>query len=379
MTRFRVKDSGLVFDGSRAPANERNCAFTSITRLADGALLVTFRNGSGRDAPDGRLRIMRSRDDGETWETLHAGLPLPADGITGNHAGHLTEIAPNRLLGAWLWVDRSNPALSFVNPATTGLLPMRVLVADSAEGGESWGAPRMVDLRPQTGCAVTGPIFRLPSGELALPYESWKDYDDAGSGEHVASLRLSTDEGESWPEMVVVAADLAMRTLYWDQRIAIHPETGQLVAMFWTHDRETDTDIANHIAWGSPDGRTWTVPTPTGWRGQHCQPISLGGDRIAAVYVHRHEPPSLRIVASEDFGRSWEAGSELAFYASPTGSEAGITEARAFEDFWQDMMTWSFGHPLGVRLPDGDLFIAFYAGDAASTSMHWVRLAVEDG
>ena len=49
---------------------------------------------------------MRSRDQGKHWETLHAGLPLPPDGIIGNHAGHLTEIAPNRLLGAWLCTYR---------------------------------------------------------------------------------------------------------------------------------------------------------------------------------------------------------------------------------------------------------------------------------
>jgi hypothetical protein len=27
-----------------------------------------------------------------------------------------------------------------------------------------------------------------------------------------------------------------------------------------------------------------------------------------------------------------------------------------------------------VLLPDGDLFVAFYAGDAAATSMRWARI-----
>ena len=147
--------------------------------------------------------------------------------------------------------------------------------------------------------------------------------------------------------------------------------------MFWTHDRETETDIENHIAWGTPDGRKWSAPSSTGWRGQHCQPVALGGNRLAAVYVHRHDPPSLRIVLSEDFGKTWDRKNEFAFYASPSGTEAGVAGERAFEDFWQDMMTWSFGHPRGVVLPDGDLFIAFYAGDGAATSMRWVRLGVD--
>ena len=112
-----------------------------------------------------------------------------------------------------------------------------------------------------------------------------------------------------------------------------------------------------------------------GWRGQHCQPIALGGDRLAALYVHRHDPPSIRLVLSDDFGRSWDRDNELVVYASGLGVEAGhATDERAFEDFWQDMMAWRFGHPRGVLLPDGDLFIAYYAGTAEASTMEWVRV-----
>lgn len=372
---MHVKAGGLIFDATTAPLDGRSSAFTSLTRLDNGDLLVAFRTATGRDTPDGRLRIMRSRDTGHTWETLHPGLTATIDGIEGNlYAGYFTELAPDRLLGTFVWVDRSNPELSFVNPETAGILPMRALLAESPDGGETWGDFRDVDLRPQVGCAVTGPVFSLPGNVLALPYESWKEYDDTSPGKHVASLRLSFDSGATWPEMAPVAADPDARTFYWDQRIGRHPETGQLVAMFWTHDRDAGADIDNHIARGSPDGRDWSTPISAGWRGQHCQPLPIGGDRLVALYVHRHDPPSLRAVRSEDFGRTWQRNDELVFYASEIGTEAGSAGQREFEDFWQDMMAWRFGHPRGVLLPDGDLFVAFYAGDAAATSMHWVRI-----
>ena len=372
---MRVVDRGLVFDATAAPAHSRSSAFTGVTRLRNGDLLVSFRTGTGRDSPDGRLRIMRSRDTGQTWETLHPGLTANIDGIEGNLVeGFFTESAPDRLLGTFAWVDRSNPALSFVNQETAGILPMRVLLAETGDGGATWRSFRDVDTRPEVGCAVTGPVFGLADGALALPYESWKEYDDPRPGTHVAWLRLSFDGGETWSEKAAVAADPDARVFYWDQRIAQHPETGQLVAMFWTHDRNAETDIENHIAWGNPDGREWTLPTPTGWRGQHCEPISLGGDRLAALYVHRHDPPSLRAVVSEDFGRTWRRDEELVFYSSEVGTEPGAAGARQFEDFWQDMMAWRFGHPRGVLLPDGGLFVAFYAGDETATSMHWVRI-----
>jgi hypothetical protein len=148
--------------------------------------------------------------------------------------------------------------------------------------------------------------------------------------------------------------------------------------MFWTHDREAGRDLDNHIAWGRPDGSYWSAPVPTGLPGQHCQPIALGGERLAALYVHRQDPPSLRAAVSDDFGRTWRRDDELVFYDSRAGSEPGFRdEGHAFEDFWQDMMAWRFGHPRGVRLPSGDLFVAFYAGDERATSMHWVRIGLD--
>jgi BNR repeat-like domain len=378
-THLALRDRGVVFDANAAPANCRSCAFTSTTRLTDGSLLVAFRIATGRDAPDGRLRIMRSRDDGRTWETLHEGLTASVDGIEGNlYSGYFTELAPGHLVGAFVWVDRSDPALSFVNPVTAGVLPMRNLVAESFDGGVSWSPFRLVDLAPHPGASCTGPIIRLPDGALGLPYERWKEYDDPGPGTHAAHLVYSRDNGRTWGARSTVATDPTTRLFFWDQRIAVHPETGQLVAMFWTHDRAAGRDLDNHLAWGCVEGTTWSAPTPTGLPGQHCEPIAAGGDRLVALYVHRQDPPSLRAVLSDDFGRTWRRDGELVFYDSRAGTESGVQiEPRAFEDFWQDMMAWRFGHPRGVLLRDGDLFVAFYAGDERATSVHWARIGLQ--
>ena len=372
---MRIRDRGLVFDASARPSHQRSCAFTSVARLSDGALLVAFRNATGRDAPDGRLRIMRSRDEGQTWETLHADLTAELDGVVGNfYSGYFTELGPGRLLGAFQWVDRSNPALSFVNPVTTGILPMRVLLAESRDGGATWGPFRLVSLAPHPGASITGPIWRLPSGGLAMPYENWKEYDDTGQAVQAARLRLSHDEGLTWEAYLLVAQDPAQRILYWDQRGAVSPVDRSLVAMFWTHDRQRGEDIHNHITWGTSDGIQWTPPTPTPLQGQHCQPIALGGERLLAVYVHRRNPPGLRAVLSHDWGRTWRMDDELVFYDSRVGTEPGMAGEPSHEEFWQDMMAWRFGHPRGVLLADGSVFVAYYAGDAQTQSIYWVRL-----
>jgi hypothetical protein len=372
---MRVLDSGMIFDGAAAAENERNCAFTSVSRLADGTLLVAFRNATGRDTPDGRLRIMRSRDQGRTWETLVQGLTAVVDGVKGNlYSGYFTELTGRELLGAFLWVDRSDPARSFVNPDTTGLLPMKNLIGRSRDGGAHWSGFSMVDLSPHRGASCTGPVMLLTGGILALPFETWKDYDDVKPAYQSANLRLSHDGGQSWRQQSTVAADPEQRLCYWDQRIARHPTTGLLVAMFWTHDRATVRDLDNHIAWGQPNGRDWTAPAPTGLRGQHCEPIPVGGDRLLAVYVHRADPPGLRAVLSDDFGRTWQRDSEIVFYESREGAEVGASGLASENEYWQDMMAWRFGHPRGVLLLDGSVFVAFYVGNTDYSSVRWVRL-----
>ncbi len=367
---MEILASGSIFDSASAQVDEQSNAFTSLLRLRDGGYLCAFRTAAGRDIAGGRLRIMHSHD-GLRWTTRHGGLVLSVDGVEGDvYAGYFTEVAPGQLIGGFLWVDRSDPDLPFVNPDTAGILATRTILAKTSDGGSTWFDQRVVDLSPESGCSITGPIFQLSDGRLALPYETWKSYDDRLPGQHTASIRISSDGGTTWPDRQVVAADSESDIFFWDQRIAQNPETGELVAMFWTHDRSRGIDIQNHICWSGPGLKSWSRPVAVGWQGQHCQPLPLGGDRLAAIYVHRHNPASMRIAISEDFGQSWNKD-ECVFYEHPRASGPQIGQPTRFEEFWQDMMRWQFGHPRAVNTPDGNILVAYYAGDSDRTSMQW--------
>ncbi|MCC6944916.1 MAG: exo-alpha-sialidase [Thermomicrobiales bacterium] len=369
---MEIVDAGLIFDAEAADSSGRSNAFTSLTRLSDGSYRAAFRSAPGRDIAGGRLRIMGS-DDGRVWSTIHPGLTRSIDDIEGDmYAGYFTESEPGALLGAFVWVDRSNPDLSFVHPQTAGILPTRNLLATSHDGGATWFDWWEVDLGPEQGCTVTGPVFAWGDGTLALPYETWKFYEDASPGSHTASLRLSPDRGRSWIDRKIVAADPESRLFYWDQRMAVDPGSGEAVAMFWTHDRQEGQDVENHIAWSSGPGMSWSTPQPAGWRGQHCQPLWLDDSRLLAVYVERDSPGGIALRLSPDFGRTWPGDDYLRVYdhaATATRSSDG------FEAFWQEMMTWQFGHPRAVLNPDGTILIAWYAGHADATSVHWARVA----
>ena len=126
--------------------------------------------------------------------------------------------------------------------------------------------------------------------------EAWKTYDDASYGEHSGILSISHDGGYTFEPSVAVAHDPANRLLFWDERLAVDPETGRLVGMFWTHDREAGSRTATRTSPGRRRSmaRSWTYPIDAGFAGQIPRPLPLPGGRVLCVYVHRHRPPSLR-------------------------------------------------------------------------------------
>ena len=375
---MKILDQGVVFDATAAAPTRRFCAFTDTTVLSDGRILVAFHSGSAKESPDETVLMRVSPDGGCAWETVLDGLePLSVDGAPGSwHHGRVTELAPGHLLGAFWWLDRTG-GRPMINPATTGTAPNRIFLMDSHDDGRTWTNRRAVDTSPFPSVALMAAPLILSDGSVAVVSEAWKAYDDAGYGKHSAILTLSQDGGYTFDPSIVVAHDPANRLLFWDQRPAVDRETGRLVAMLWTHDREAGQDRNAHIAWSGPDGKSWSYPVDTGFAGQIPRPLILPGSRIFCAYIHRHHPPSLRGLLSPDFGRTWDLANEVVIYEHSPGRQAGMdVDRRGFTDYYADMGQWNFGHVEPGLLPDGTVFVSFYAGDSSSLSVRWARIGL---
>jgi hypothetical protein len=377
-TTMDVVASGAFWDSRTAPVNERSASSTAALTLADGTVLATCRLGTDREGADGHVGVFASTDGGEHWELRYLGLPDKVwDGWPGEARGwYATELTPGEIIASVLWTDRSDPSHPWVHPVTQGLLGMRSYLIRSTDGGRSWPDRRRIDLGDHPGASITGPVVRLADGMLGQPFENWKEYEDPTPGIPCAWLRFSRDDGATWTEDVLVAAHPDNAIYYWDQRLAQHPVDGRIANMFWTHVPAEGRDIDVHICWGTPDGRTWTEPVGTGLPGQHCQPISLGGDRLLAVYSHRSSPGGIHASVSEDFGRTWDRDRDLVVWASEAGDEPGSGASRAQEEYWNDMGAWQFGHPRGTLLPDGQVLVVFYGGTGTTRSGRWARIRV---
>ena len=70
---MKILDQGIVYDAASAPVHRRFCAFTNVTILSDGRILVAFHAGSGKEAPDENVLMRLSADGGRTWEAVCDG------------------------------------------------------------------------------------------------------------------------------------------------------------------------------------------------------------------------------------------------------------------------------------------------------------------
>jgi hypothetical protein len=374
---MRIADRGVVFDAATAGPDKASTSFTSPLVLHDGGILVCFRAGRTKDAAEENLVLRMTTDRGRSWQTVFDGFERTVDGVPGSwRHGGLTELEQGRLIGCFCWIDRSQPDRPLAHPQTQGTLPSRIFVMESHDGGRTWIERREIESAPFAGVVTTGPVLRLAGDILAVPCEAWKAYDDPSPGQHHALLRLSTDAGGTFKHTAVTAHDPEGHRFYWDQRLTVDPVTGRIAALFWTHDRAAEHDLQVHAAWGSPDGLTWTTPVATGLAGQIASPLVMPDGRLLAVYVHRHHPPTLCAVLSDDGGRTWDVDGRLVFYQSGAGRESGMGGTRELADYWSDMFRWTFGHPEARLLPDGEVFVTFYGGDASAMSAHWVRIAL---
>ena len=371
---MQVVNKGLVFKGRAGTLEASNC-FPSVAALSDGRILVAFRSAAVKNSPVTRVAVTASKDDGRTWSDPVAPAEDTAwDGTPGNfHCMNISEVAPGRVLGVLLWVDRRRPELPFFNPETEGLLPCKNLLYESRDGGGSWTFLCAADTTPFAGQpTTTGPVLSVSPGTLAAFYETNKDYDDPRPWRHQAVVKFSRDGGRTWPEHAVVAADPAGRCFYWDQRpVVLRANT--LLAFLWTYDRTAKKDVPIHWTRSDDGGRSWTAPQSTGITGQIAYPAALADGRVLLAYVDRYATASIRVRMSLDEGRSWEPD-ELVLWPGAEERAARQNHGDGMGQYLQSMQQWSFGLPCTAMMSGGDVFIAYYAGDPKVQSIHWARV-----
>ncbi len=357
-----------------------------MTRLRDGAILLSFRTGSLRYSPDGSPRILRSDDSGTTWTDL--GRPLD-DALPGRpgwdyRAAALTESASGAILLCSVGLDRSSPDRPpwlVYNPdpaAFEGMIPIRNQLFRSEDGGRTWAGPwRMTGTTVPNSSAQV--LVTLANGDVVGPLETFKAFDEPGPWRYRVDVIRSHDEGRTWGESApahMSDPDLDPRNLMcWDPRLALLPD-GRLVQTYYAFLNRTGGEDPIHIGWSTDGGRTWSVPRSTGIRGQAMFPIALPGGDLIGFFQRRHDPQGVVAVYSPDGGSTFEAASETDVYLHPRPSASGFDKGADPVAYMNDMIHFTFGHPTGVALDERRALVVWYAGDEIRTEIWGAILAV---
>ena len=346
-----------------------------ITRLADGAILLAFRTGTGRATPDGSPRLLRSTDEARSWEDLGTPFRDRPEARGGDLRGcALAPLPDGGVLACIVWLDRTDPARPIYHPETEGLTTVRNLLARSDDGGRTWSS--LDDLESGVPQAASQGLLALPDGTLFATFETFKAYDEPGRWVYRGGLVRSTDAGRSWGDVVFSAVMSEAGTMWWDPRIARLPD-GTLVQLYYAYEHDRGGESPVHLGRSGDGGRTWSTPVPTTLTGQASFPIAFPGGALLAFTQRRDASQSMVAALSPDGGHTW--GDATTVYQHDAPSAPGAAAGQAPIDYLVSMDRFTFGHPCGVALDDRRALLVWYAGGTQRTAIQGAIVALEPG
>ena len=376
-----LEEKGLVFDGSLGCFQERISFFTTLCVLDSGTVLCGFQNGPKKHDVSSTIKICRSTDHGKTWRNIDKIFETLVDGVPGSlSTAEMVEVFPGRILLFATWFDRSEPNRPLFDPLTEGILKSKQLVCVSQDEGLTWSEWSKVSTGDLKGCSFTGPVIKWKNGVIAVPFESYKEFDDTADKMHGAWLLISSDGGHTFSKPLLVAQHPRHEIYYWDQRLCKGRNDGEFFAFFWTHHLRQKCDLPVHFLKGMVSGSSlFCGPVQqTSMPGQIATPCLLPNGHLVAFVVDRNKPGTLTLWLSSDGGQSWPLNNRLVVHTHD--EQALLSQGVAdidFKQYWEDMAKWSFGHPALCNVSNGKILLAWYAGSPDCMSIHWARICTK--
>jgi sialidase-1 len=331
-------------------------AFPSIVRRPDGELLTAFRRAPDRRLngaigvrhtdPNSYLVLVRSRDNGETWDKEPS--LIYAHPEAGSQDPCMVQLSDGTLLcTSYAWYQM--PADS-VRTEKSGP-PFRFLggyLVRSTDGGHTWGGPILPP--PVPGRNITDPFGRqLPvynrgamcqgrDGRLYWVIHYGKDPGQLyGSDVH---LMISADGGLTWTYSAPVATD---NKVWFNEACMYETPAGDLVSFIRTDNFDDHTVVAR----STDHGRSFAQWQDVGWQGHPHHAIRLPDNRVFLVYGYRHKPYGIR-----------------ARILNPECTDVATAPEIVLRD---DGGNGDLGYPWAVALPDRRILATYYFNNLNGT------------
>ena len=352
---------------------DHHSAFPEIIRLQNGELLTVFRQapvrpGTGvygeRDSKvthlhqdtSSRAALVRSLDDGLTWDPASLVIVDPADGKQDHNMGMISQVSSGEVIvnnmrlfanlnaegiakldgKRTVWPDR--PTRPFNSIAFDSLYLVR-----SSDNGHTWGTPQPFGIETMTYWSHTGKtgIVELPDGTWLAPFQGHAASESQGltGGDWDRRDRIyvarSRDQGRTWGEPSTVIYDPEGRISFHEPPL-LRLKSGRLLTVA----RTDGADGFMYQAFSDDDGWTWQGLQRTPIWGHPCNLIELRSGRVLCTYGYRSEPYGIRACFSDDQGESWDIGREVVLR--------------------DDGMHVDLGYPASIERKDGSILSTYY-------------------
>jgi hypothetical protein len=362
-------ETGLIYRNPKPHLYSRQASFPSLAILPDGDLLAAFGLGSGFESVDQRTVQARSPDGGRSWQIEGPLFSEQTPHPTSSHV-RISRMPNGELLAFGARWNRSRSDQGLTNPETLGFVETELIMLRSPDGGRTWAGPTTV-IPPLIGPSfeICSPVLALRDGRWLIPTATWSGWDgDAPNGIFALAL-VSDDQGRTWPTYVPVMDGRAEQVIYWEQKL-VELDDGRVLAVCWAHDLAAGRDRQVHYALSHDAGRSFGLPQPTGLHGQTTTPIVLGAGRLLCIY-RRTDRPGLWATYARLDGTTWVNEATYPLWGQALAAEAAAVHGASLSESFANLR---FGLPAGVRLPDGDVFAAFWGVEDCVSVIRWFRL-----
>jgi hypothetical protein len=298
---------------------------TSLRKLKNGDLLASYHETAGREnVNDGSATIIRSRDNGKTWDHPIAIYAEPG-WLCGPVSG--LRVFPDGTVIAVLGKYKRT-----INPDTTyglEMYPTFTYITRSTDHGYTWGELESIDgFWPYfTEMYGTNDPIELSDGRQMMSIQGTREINGHG---WESAVTTTTDNGKTLSKPVIIAShpeidmnDAALTRL----------NDGRLFAVI----RSEQPPFDAYQVYSSDEGDTWTEPKKSGFLGGTVCLYHLRNGNLICFYRDREpDRPGVSVVHSPNNGESWTHIGQI--YTSPD---------------------WFCGYPAVAQLSD-DTFICIY-------------------
>jgi hypothetical protein len=224
--------------------------FPVALRLADGRIAVVIRGGAPHVGIKGRLDIVFSEDEGETWTTPTVVNDSPLD-----DRNQAVGQAANGDLVVAFWRTATYEDDGRYDESLDK--PMFMMVTRSPDGGKTWSEPSEIDFSDIGNASPYGRMITMPDGSMLMnvygetirPVGSPVPSKKAWGSSYVYR---SADHGKTWKRY----GSISPPGTAFSETGLVRLNNGTLIAAL-----RADPSLGMFLSRSVDDGKTWSEPT----------------------------------------------------------------------------------------------------------------------